>query len=294
MTNEIIIAGEEQPIVPREADTDAQLIDLWLHGRSRHTQRAYRADVERFLRLVGKPLMEVRLADIQAFADALDGGDLEPASRHRILSSLKSLFAFGHRIGYLAFDTARPLKLPGLRDQLSERILDEGQIQRIIALETNPRNSIMLRLLYAAGVRVSELCGLRWRDCQGRDDNDGQISVFGKGDKTRVVLLPSSVFQQLIELRQDASDVQPVFLSRRKRHLHPSQVLRIVRAAAKRAGIEKAVSPHWFRHAHASHALDRGAPISLVQSTLGHSQIATTGRYLHARPSDSSSRYLPL
>ncbi|MCY2952433.1 MAG: hypothetical protein NTU53_10700 [Planctomycetota bacterium] len=74
---------------------------------------------------------------------------------------MKSLFAFGHRIGYLAFDTARPLKLPGLRDQLSERILDEGQVQRMIALEPNPRNSILLRLLYTPGVRVSELCGLR-------------------------------------------------------------------------------------------------------------------------------------
>ena len=68
-------------------------------------------------------------------------------------------------------------------------------------------------------------------------------------------------------------------------------VWRIVRKAAKRAGIEKAVSCHWLRHAHASHALDRGAPIHLVQATLGHSSIQTTGRYLHARPTDSSSRY---
>jgi len=67
-----------------------------------------------------------------------------------------------------------------------------------------------------------------------------------------------------------------------------------VRAAAQRAGIELAVSPHWFRHARASHALDRGAPIHLVQATLGHASIQTTGRYLHARPQDSSSRYLPL
>ena len=68
----------------------------------------------------------------------------------------------------------------------------------------------------------------------------------------------------------------------------------IVRQAADRAGIELPVSPHWFRHAHASHALDRGAPIHLVQATLGHASITTTGRYLHARPNDSSSRFLPL
>jgi len=68
--------------------------------------------------------------------------------------------------------------------------------------------------------------------------------------------------------------------------------MRIVRAAAHRAGIDANVSPHWLRHAHASHSLDRGAPIHLVQTTLGHASIATTGRYLHARPQDSSARYL--
>ena len=70
------------------------------------------------------------------------------------------------------------------------------------------------------------------------------------------------------------------------------EVHRIVKAAAARAGLSAAVSAHWLRHAHASHALDRGAPIHLVQATLGHSSVATTGRYLHARPNDSSSRYL--
>ena len=76
--------------------------------------------------------------------------------------------------------------------------------------------------------------------------------------------------------------------------LQPNAVLRIVRTAAERVGIEAPVSPHWFRHAHASHALDRGAPIHLVQATLGHASITTTGRYLHARPADSSNRFLPL
>jgi integrase/recombinase XerD len=66
----------------------------------------------------------------------------------------------------------------------------------------------------------------------------------------------------------------------------------IVLEAAQRAGVELAVSPHWLRHAHASHALDRGAPIHLVQATLGHASVATTGHYLHARPTDSSARYL--
>jgi integrase/recombinase XerD len=92
---------------------------------------------------------------------------------------------------------------------------------------------------------------------------------------------------------RDAGVNEPVFSSRKLGgHLDRSQVLRVVQAAARRAGVAGKVSPHWMRHAHASHALDRGAPIHLVQATLGHSSVATTGRYLHARPTESSSKYL--
>ena len=86
----------------------------------------------------------------------------------------------------------------------------------------------------------------------------------------------------------------PVFRSRKGgAALDPSAVHRIVKAAAARAGLPEAISAHWLRHAHVSHALDRGAPAHLVQATVGHASLATTSRYAHARPNDSSSRYLP-
>ena len=280
-------------VVPRQADTDQQLIELWLHGRSSHTQRAYRADIKQFVEFVEKQLHLVTLGDIQAVADQLEDADLMPSSRHRKLSAVKSLFAFGHRIGYLPFDVARSLRLPSMRETLSERILGEPEVNRMIALEPNPRNRVMLLVLYGAGLRVSELCGLKWRDVQERE-SDCQISVFGKRGKTRTILLPNSVSDAIFPLRGGTVDMAPIFRSRRGGHLHPSQVMRIVRKAARRAGIEKDVSPHWLRHAHASHALDRGAGIHLVQATLGHSSVATTGRYLHARPTDSSAKYLEI
>lgn len=289
----ITLAPAALPSVNEQGRTDDQLIELWLHGRSRHTQRGYRADAERFRAAAAKPLHSVSLHDLQAFADDLDARELRPASKHRILSAVKSLFSFGHRIGYLPFDTAKPLRLPNLRDGLSARILPESDVHRMLALERHPRNSVLLLLLYAAGLRVSELSDLRWRDCQQRDDG-GQLTVFGKGGKTRVVLLPQPVWAKLIGLRGGASDDRHVFVSRRGGRLHESQVFRIVKQAAVRAGVTKAVSPHWLRHAHASHALDRGAPVHLVQATLGHADLSTTGRYLHARPTDGSSRYLPL
>lgn len=279
--------------VVRQANTDDQLVELWLHGRSRRTQQAYRADSKQFMSWASRSLHSVTLGDLQAFASSFEHVRLSAASVHRKLSAVKSLFAFAHRLGYLPFDVARPLRLPGVRNQLNERILDEGEVQKMFVLERSPRNRAMLRLLYAAGLRVSELCGLQWRDLHGRDDG-GQVTVFGKGEKTRTILLPTSVWRELLPLRGSADEDGPVFRSRKRGHLHPTQVWRIVGQAARRAGIARAVSTHWLRHAHASHALDRGAPIHLVQTTLGHASVATTGRYLHARPSDSSSNYLPL
>jgi integrase/recombinase XerD len=278
-------------VIPPQADSDQHLIELWLHGRSRHTQRAYRKDAGRFLAVVEKPLHRVTLGDIQGFAGQLAESGLEPSSVYRTMSAVKSLFAFGHRLGYLQFDVARPLRLPALRNALAERILEETDVLRMIALERMPRNRAILLTLYAGGFRVAEVCSLKWSDLQGRDQS-GQITVFGKGNKTRAVLMPLSVWSALQALRKDAREGDPVFRSRKGGHLDESQVWRIVRRASKRAGIEKAVSCHWLRHAHASHALDRGAPIHLVQQTLGHSSVETTGRYLHARPTDSSSSYL--
>jgi integrase/recombinase XerD len=170
--------------------------------------------------------------------------------------------------------------------------LPEAQVHRLLALEPHPRNRVLLRLLYAGGLRVSEICGLKWRDLQERD-GAGQVTVYGKGGKTRFVLLSPPTWQELMTLRGEAAPDSPVFTSRKgKGHLCPVQVHRIVRAAAAGAGVEVPVSPHWLRHAHASHALDRGAPVHLVQATLGHASVATTGKYLHARPGDSSARYL--
>ena len=287
-----MIQAEQSGLVPTQADSDEQLIKLWLHGRSKHTQRAYSKDALQFLVVISKPLNRVTLAELQEYAMRLVESKLQPSSIHRILSAIKSLFAFGHRLGYLSFDVAKPLMLPPLRDKLADRILEESDVQKMIILETMHRNKMILLVLYTGGFRVSELCSMKWGDLQQRDNGAGQITVFGKGGKTRTVLIPKTVWNQLMLLKGESSDQSPVFFSRKRGHLNESQIWRIVSRAAKRAGIKKAVTCHWLRHAHASHSLDRGAPIHLVQTTLGHSSISTTGRYLHARPSDSSGNYL--
>jgi len=298
------------------ADPSAELVRLWLHGRSPRTQRVYHQAVARFRAACPQPLDTLTLGDLQAFADKLAAGGLAPATRALQLSAVKSLLAFGHRLGLLPANVGAALRLPATTGQLAARILPERTVQDLLTrarvrserLEAERpqahglaaegrRNAVLLRLLYVAGLRVAELAGLRWRDCQERGHDaqgqpQGQVTVTGKGNKARAVLLPADLWAELAGLRGDASADAPVFRSRRGGPLSTVQVFRIVQDAARAAGLAGNVSPHWFRHAHASHALDNGAPIHLVQQTLGHASVAVTSRYTHARPGDSSSRYL--
>lgn len=285
--NSVVVATP--PALPVQAENDSTLLALWLNGRCDHTTRAYRADIAEFGRHVDKPLRSVTLADVQGFAASL--GRLSPASQARRLGAVKSLFGFAARVGYVSFDAARPLRIPALKNVLAERILEEGDVVRLIAMEPNKRNHAMLRLLYVAGLRISEVCGLCWRDARRRD-KAGQITVFGKGGKTRAVLLPAAMWKELAALRGEQPEHAPMFRSREGAALDVSQVHRIIKTAVHRAGLPDTVSAHWLRHCHVSHALDRGAPAHLVQATVGHADLKTTSRYSHARPSDSSARYL--
>jgi integrase/recombinase XerD len=264
---------------------------MWLDGHSPHTIDSYRRYARRFLEFINKPLHLVTLADLQFWRASLMAISL--SSKGTAMAAIKSLLSFAHQIGVLPENVGTALKSPKVKDTLNERILNELEVMTMISLETDERNRVILRLLYAGGLRVSELCALKWKDLKTRNQL-GQVTVFGKGGKTRTVLLPESVWLELCQLRGEILPQDPVFPSRQGGgHLDRTQVYRIVKAAAKRAGIEGNVSPHWLRHAHASHSLDRGAPLHLVQATLGHSSVATTERYLHARPNDSSAMYLP-
>jgi integrase/recombinase XerD len=244
---------------------------------------------------VGKPLHLVTLAEVQGFATLLEENRLATSTQRTIMAAIRSLISFAHKSDVLPKNVGALVELPEAPDTLNERLLSEFEVQSMIVLETNPRNRLILRLLYLGGLRVTELCQLKWKDLQRRGES-GQVTVLGKGSKTRSVLLPKSLWMELKQFRGNAAADDPVFRSRKgnhEGHLTRERVHQIVQAAAKRAGIKGHVSPHWLRHAHASHALERGAKVHLVAATLGHSSVAVTGRYLHARPEESSSLYLP-
>jgi len=276
--------------MPQQANSDAQLIALWLHGKAESTQRAYEADVQRLLAHTGKPLHQLILADLQSFADTLADAK---AKGKRQIAAIKSLLSFGHKLGYLAFNVGAALKTPKVKDTLAERILTEQEVLTMIALTRKQRNKVLLQVLYASAGRVSEVCALCWRDVQPNGES-GQVTLFGKGEKTRAVKLSKGTYTELLALRGKALPTDAVFASQKGGHLDASQVHRLVKAAAERAGISGNVSPHWMRHSHASHALDRGASIALVRDTLGHSSLAVTSRYTHAKPGDSSALHLAI
>jgi len=279
-----------------QANDDLHLINLWLQGKSPHSQEAYSRDVEQFVDFVDLPLCEIKLEHFWEWMDHLKNNKAMPATSARKLAAIKSLFSFAHKIGYLHFNVGAAVNLPIIPENLSDRILSEEDITKIFKQASSLRNSVLLKLFYASGARVSELVSLYWGSVISRkNDKAGQITLLGKGNKTRTVLLPAKVWEELMKLKakSDATEPnQPVLRSRKGGPLSRHQIWRIVRDAAKNAGISQNVSPHWLRHAHASHALDNGAPVHQVKETLGHKSLTTTSRYTHARPNDSSGNYL--
>ena len=277
-----------------ECNSDRELVDLWLHDKTPNTVDAYRRDAEEFRWFIeDKPLNRVVLNDLMLYSDALRQQGRAPATVNRKLSAVKSLLSYGVMIGYLPQNAGAALKLPKLDNRLAERILCESQVLRLIDAANVGRDRTLLRFLYESGCRVSELVALTWKNLQRRDDA-GQVRIVGKGNQTRVVLLTPPLWADLMALRGKAPLFDPVFKSHNSgQKLSRKDVNELVTRVAHKAGIEGNVSPHWLRHAHASHSLERGAPIHLVQATLGHRNLETTGRYLHARPADSSARYLP-
>lgn len=317
MEQELINYQQGYSILPVDT-TDEKLISMWVRDSAQSTKEAYRIDIEQFFLSVGVTIQEVRLDHLQNYKDELEDLGLQPATIARKLNAVKSLLSFAKKTGYTPFNVGTMIKLPKMKEELAERILTEDQVFEMIHLEKkhSQRNHILLRLMYATGARVSEICKLKWRDIHPRGET-GQVTLFGKGEKTRHVLLKPETYKALVEYRQEALDDEYIFKSRGggKGHsgskLDESQVFRIVEAAAIRANIatyqatqkrkgiviqvtRSHVSPHWWRHSHASHALENGANIILVKETLGHKSIDTTTKYTHVHPDKSSAQYLKM
>jgi integrase/recombinase XerD len=238
------------------------------------------------------------LDDVQAALEAMrvkkDGSPVKPATVNTYVAAVKSFLGFAHRVGFTRFNAAPLIKLKKAPRQVAQRILGELEVRKLIDAANPGRDRLMLEVGYFGGLRVSELVSLAWRQVIARDSGEVQLEVTGKGDKVRQVLIPAAIASQLLASRANAPATTPVFESvRHAGHPLTDRAMNyMVKACAKRAGVNPAASVHWLRHAHASHAIDNGAPITLVSATLGHADLKTTSVYAHARPGESSGRYL--
>jgi integrase/recombinase XerD len=277
-----------------DIETDHEMIDLWLQSRkSELTRSEYRRDIEYFLAWIGgAELRQVSLKDMSNYQAACVGKGWKPATIRRKINAVRSLLRFAVKAGYLHSVPGEGLALPADTAAPAVKVLSESEVHHLLALSKG-RDRVLIRLLYASGGRCAEICGLKWQHCQPTADGTAIVTLFGKGAKTRAVVVSADTWRELLALRGDAVADAPVFPSRKGQgHLSRAQVYRIVAAAASSAGIAGEVSPHWFRHSHATHAIDRGISLQLIQATLGHASIATTQRYLHANPKDSSGLHL--
>ena len=262
-------------------------------GLSDQTIKAYHGDLDHFLAFVERRSIqhprEVDFHLLREYTFHLKERGLAATSIRRAQSALRSYFAFLLFEGVLSADPSERLEAPRIARSLPT-VLTHGEVAEFLKVddEDHPlhwRDRAILELLYATGVRVSELVRLRTTDL---DLEEAFCVVFGKGSKERWVPVGSHA---IVALDRYLREVRPgldggrgrgaVFLSNRGRPITRMTVWRIVRRSAERAGIEKKVSPHTIRHTFATHLLEGGADLTAVQELLGHVDISTTQIYTH-------------
>ena len=254
---------------------------------SAHTLRSYAKDLSDFQRFVAaRGTDDVAAADlraVRAWLAALHARGLAAASVARKLAALRSFFRFLVRRGVMEANPARELRGPRQPRKLVTFLPIDEATQlvdgRAVAGESRARDIAILELLYATGLRVSELSGL---DLESVDRDEATVRVLGKGRKERIVPFGNQAARALDAwLRRRGEHGGPLFTNARGGRLTVRSVHTIVRRSARAAGITRRVSPHTLRHTFATHLLDGGADLRAIQELLGHSRLSTTQRYTH-------------
>ena len=260
-------------------------------GASPHTLRSYRVDLEDFTTFLeahapGTAVTSVDARVVRAFIAHLHGRSLAPATIGRRLAAVRSWFKFLVRRGALKANPARDVRAPRLPKTLPNFLpVDDAKTLvdgRGIGGAERVRDLAVLELLYASGLRVSELAGL---DLDDVDRSDQTVRVLGKGGKERVVPFGDAAARALeAHLGRRGFHDGPLFPNARGGRLTVRSMHRIVRRSARAARLARRVTPHTLRHSFATHLLDSGADLRMIQELLGHSRLSTTQRYTHVTP----------
>jgi len=259
-----------------------------------NTIKAYSRDLAKYVDFmekssVGRPEL-VKETDASAFLIDLAENGLAARSRARTTSAIKRFHQYLIKQGYMENDPTSEISSPKIGRKLPN-VLSEEEVIRLIKATSgktllSSRDTAILEVMYAAGLRASELCDL---DLASVDLQSGFLRVFGKGSKERIVPLgeiASEVCEEYIlqtrpELYKTTNPTQALFLSVRGKRLTRDALNKLIDKYALIAGITRQISPHVLRHSFATHLLERGADLRSVQAMLGHADIGTTEIYTH-------------
>ncbi|MFI7545745.1 site-specific tyrosine recombinase XerD [Actinoplanes sp. NPDC049599] len=266
-------------------------------GLSRNTLASYRRDLDRYLETLAAAgvgdLADVTAAQVTGHLAELRAGSperaaLSAASAARAVSAVRGLHRFAAREGLVAHDVSREVKPPAPPKRLP-RALDVDQVTRLLEVPATPRDKALLEFLYGTGARISEAVGLAVDDLAL--DGEPAVTLHGKGGRTRLVplgryartALESYLVQARPALVAKGRGTPAVFLNQRGGPLSRQSAWAILHRAAAAAGLPvegpHAVSPHTLRHSYATHLLDGGADVRVVQELLGHASVTTTQVY---------------
>jgi integrase/recombinase XerD len=261
-------------------------------GLSENTIRAYRRDIEEFGAFVRERNLaaaEVRRREVVDFLASLYHRRLDSRSVARHLVTIRQFFRFLLVEEQIAEDPAANIESPRIRRSLPD-FLSLEEVDRLLRMPDTStpaglRDQAMIELMYSAGLRVSELCGLRVSDI---DMAVGCLRCIGKGNKERLVPVGRRALDALrTYLRESRAKLLPdmdlpyLFVNRRRGKMDRVTFWRLLGAYGRKAGLRKALTPHMLRHSFATHLLDGGADLRSVQMMLGHSDISTTQIYTH-------------
>jgi len=255
-------------------------------GASEHTIRSYRKDLETFLAYVQSGIESLEAIDVRGFVAWQITKGLSKTTAGRRLATIRSLFRFLHREGYVKVNPARLVTTPK-KAQLLPKFLT---VDDVFSLVEKPggigflpaRDRAILELLYSSGLRVSELAGLNQDDLNVRE---GLLKVRGKGKKERIAPIGrkalDAVRAYMIERVLLKRKERAFFLNRRGTRLTERGVRRIVVKYAKTVLLDGRIGPHTLRHTFATHLLQGGADLRVIQELLGHASLSTTQKYTH-------------
>jgi integrase/recombinase XerD len=282
--NESVTAN---PVVQRFLDV------VWMErGLSANTLAAYRADLlalGRWLEMRGTALPEATRVDLLDFVAARAEHGARPRSTARQLSSFRCFFRQQLRDGAIALDPTLDISMPRSGRPLPKS-LTEVEVERLIGAPRaddplGMRDRTMLEVLYATGLRVSELVSLKHQQV---NLNQGVVRISGKGNRERLVPLGGEAIERIKEFMAGPRDAilgrqttDYLFPTRRGDRMTRQSFWHIIKRYARLAKIDKPLSPHTLRHAFATHLLNHGADLRVVQMLLGHSDLSTTQIYTH-------------